>query len=668
MDIERKNFKKLNTESDDLFFVNDLDDNTLVLVENEVDTKFEASDKQTDFEIINDKLIIQKENNQNGDLSKANSETLESINISAVTEVDWKREAMIGNFMPATVKLHRQEININDVIDTNTESRLIHLAVSYSFLNVTRCFVEIFGCDINAKNAYGQTALHLVCNNPSKDTFLFSFLIKNDNILLDEADNSGFPPLFYAVMNNFNIAILALAKLKCDLSHVDNMGNNAVYHSIISGNKFAFNFFMRHVDKSNVNESFYKGEAFLSDVLVTSRMSCIVKHLVKYYHDEIDLKTIESCRKALEQFPHYNKFNYDLLNTLYYYKTRSIFGLLRALFRNDLKTTINNYNSNITACHSYTFKFYNLKTFLVDLLLKEANRYIKYTAITFYLIFMLNIVFRLNMFILSNLNQPDTNTLSIFNLFNLCLYFAFAIAFYLVFKFFLNKHEDKFYDESQYNLTNPLYSTDHVAHQIYEAFERNPLDLFFEEEICEVCLTKKAKSTNHCHICKKCVPNFYFHSKLLGLCFSRRNVYSYLLHLISLLFIHFGIIYFIWLSLDYDIVKNFPQNEYISENSYGIKTIFSSNYFSTNLITFLFNVSFLRLLIVFLLFLTGVLYFQTIFSLIMCIGYNVTYYNMFRYHKKSLGEIRARNNLFYNIPHPNLVSISQFIKNLFTRN
>lgn len=676
MDIKKNKFKKLKANAEDSLFHEDFEDNTLVLVDNEPMGNLNSNEEQMSLKYPKESYEISSANpSLQEEISTINTESNEtSIDQKYIQpEIDWKREALIGNFMPATVKLHKKEINVNDIIDPISENRLIHLAVTYSFLNVTRCFLEIFECDINSKNIYGQTPLHIICNNQSKDAFLFSYLIKNENIEIDAVDKSGFTPLFYSVMNNFKVATMALAYLKCDLSQIDNFGNNVIYHAIIAGNKFALNFLLRHKETTDINQKYYKGDASLADILITNRISSVTKHFIKYYHDDIKLESIESCRKLLNQFPHYNKFNYDILNTLYYYKTRNFFGFLRALLRKDEfgSDNIDNINSideNSSPKHGYSFKYYNLKIFIYDLLIKNTGNYIKYFPLLVYILTMFFLTYRLSNFILSNLEDGLnlTNLFSLFTFLNIFMYLAIFISISLLYKFYFYKYQTKFYDETQYNLTNPLYSTDHVAHQIYQAMERNPLDIFFEEEICEICLTKKAKSTNHCHDCKRCVPDFYFHSKFFNICFSRKNIYSYILFLSCIVLIHFGLMHFTYLSLDYEIVNSFPDSKYIGEDSYGHKTIYSSDNLTTNIITFLMNISLIRLIWILGLFVTGVLYLQSILSYILCAGYNVTYYNMFRYHKKSLGEIKLRNNLYYNIPHVNLVSLPRFVKNLFS--
>ena len=47
-------------------------------------------------------------------------------------------------------------------------------------------------------------------------------------------------------------------------------------------------------------------------------------------------------------------------------------------------------------------------------------------------------------------------------------------------------------------------------------------------------------------------------------------------------------------------------------------------------------------------------YYTSICSSNYC--YKTTYYNMFRMHKKSVGIIQPRGNLYYNVPQMNLFS------------
>lgn len=569
----------------------------------------------------------------------------------AQPEINWKVEALRANFMPAVVKLDRKEINVNEIVDPTSENRLIHLAVLSSYLNVTRCLVENFECEINAKNAGGQTALHIACNSAYQDSYLLSYLVKNDLIQVNTSDKSGLSPPLYAVMNKFNVAFLALAHLKADLDHVDNLGNNGFYFTLTCDNKFAMKFFMTHMSAFNINQTFYKQQASLADILITTKNSSCTKHLVRYHHNDINLNSIVACRKSENSFPIYNKFNYDLLNTLYFYKTKNYPGFIKALL-------LKGVDSEGNKTREYTYKMYNLWFFIYDLMIQNTATWVKLSA--FWAYSMLLCFTFYNLYFYNLFNDVSSNSNSDSGLFSLDTFFSIwqlisiFTLFISMFKFTFHKYKEGFFEENQYNLTNPQYTRENVCYQIYEAMERNPLDLFFEEEICEVCLIKKEKSTIHCNICKKCVKDFYFHSKFFNICFSKENILNYILLLFSFSTLHFSLAYLIYKIVDIQ-----------SDKPAGSNTIYSSNYLSTNLVFFILNASFVKLLSVFILFVASVLFFQKLLTLLACLGYKTTYYNMFRYHKRSVGVIQPRMNLYYNIPQMNLISLPSFIKNLF---
>ena len=51
-------------------------------------------------------------------------------------------------------------------------------------------------------------------------------------------------------------------------------------------------------------------------------------------------------------------------------------------------------------------------------------------------------------------------------------------------------------------------------------------------------------------------------------------------------------------------------------------------------------------------------------SIIICLGCNVPYKNMFKYTKKIIGNLQLRKNLYYQIPQVNTINICTFIKNI----
>jgi len=186
--------------------------------------------------------------------------------------------------------------------------------------------------------------------------------------------------------------------------------------------------------------------------------------------------------------------------------------------------------------------------------------------------------------------------------------------------------------------------------------ERNPVDLFFEEEICEICLIRHDKNTIHCNICGKCVRDFYFHSKLFSVCFSRKNINYYILFLSSLCALHFSIFYFLYFIVDIETVGI---NAYRNKHS-----IYTSQSLLTNIVLLFINASLLRIVFIIAFFVACVIYLQKTLGLVLCVGYKTTYYNAYRHHKRSIGVIQPRMNLYYNIPDMNLISLCDFLKNL----
>lgn len=563
--------------------------------------------------------------------------------------VNWKNESLKGNFMPAILKLERNEINVDDSVEELNHNKLIHLAVGYSYLNVTRCLLEKFSGTLNIKNGHGHTPLHVLCNSLTHDYYLFSYLIKNDTLVLNPIDNTGVTPIFYSIMSKFNLAFLTLAYLKSDLNHLDGFGNNIFYVALSSDNKFALKFLLFHMPLLNINKAFYKNELKLSDVLITTKNKSCTKHFAKYLHNELHLITIDSCKKLLDNFKFYNKFNYDLINTVYYYKSRNYFSFIKALLRREKPNR-----------HYYTYRFYNLYFMIYHLILKNTDVFFKYLFLFLYnflICYFLYHLFLINTkrldsgFTIKNMIEiskilyiiPVNFCLLVF----LCIYRKQKIEKQLFSIYDDNKKIKSFY-ELQYTLNHPGHRLENVCHQIHQAMERNPLDLFFEDKICEVCLIKKGINTNHCNVCKRCVKFFYFHSKLLNVCFNVRNIYYYILYLSSIIGIHFSILTLFYSTIDIN-------NEV---------SIYESDYMLGNLCIFMMNINIMYWILILYLLCSIIYLIPKILSFIICIGYRVSYYNIYRYHKKSIGKIVMRETQFFNVPHMNETSVKEFIKNL----
>ena len=609
--------------------------------------------------------------------------------------VNWKDEVFKGNFMPAFVLLDKKVISVDQIVDNNTNNTLLHLSLSFSFTNVTRGLIEIFKGSLNLKNAYGHTPLHILCTNEQKDIFIFSYIIKNEDLLLDEKDKTGVTPLFFSIISKHNFAFLMLLYKKADIYNIDEMGNNALYFTLSSDNKFSLNFILRHAKKLSLNNKYFGNKASLCDVLITNRDRKITKHLIKYFHHNLDLESIVGSLKNKNDFNFYNNYNYDLFNTLYFYKTKSYFSFINKLFtRNPMG--------------NYTYKYYNFKFLIHDLILPNMNENTKYFCILIYCCFISHLFFTyLNS---SNILTIDNNTSYFSQKFLILAYQTSSIVcmFLSFFKFFFTKTLKKktcynnevklsviaesipYYSdldeiennsnnngglansrnnqdiikEPYYDYLNCEHNSDNVLNILFQAVERNPIDIFFEEEFCEICLIKKDKSTNHCHVCNRCVKEFYFHSKLFNVCFHRRNISYYIMFYSSIMAIHLSFIYFLVYKISNDASKlNNPEKDFVDIPL----SLYQSEQLFTNIFIFLINLDLTNSIFLLMNIIGSVLFFQNWMVMLICLGFKVSYNNMFRMHKKAVGKLEKRQNTLCNIPQVNTVSICEFVKNLFKK-
>ncbi len=45
-----------------------------------------------------------------------------------IEKVEWRKEAIRGNFMPAIIMLEQNKIKVNDIVEENNKDTLLHLA------------------------------------------------------------------------------------------------------------------------------------------------------------------------------------------------------------------------------------------------------------------------------------------------------------------------------------------------------------------------------------------------------------------------------------------------------------------------------------------------------------------------------------------------------------
>lgn len=536
--------------------------------------------------------------------------------------INWKVEAQKGNFMPSILQLEKREIGINDIVVLEKKETLLHLSIYYGLYNVIKTFIEVFKADINSLDWFDQSPLHIICNNQEHNIYILSYLLKNEKINISLRNKGGLTPIFYSVINNFHFAFLSLIHLNHDLNQSDsNQNNNLLYFALVNNNRFAVDIILNNCHPNSVtqliNNKYYNNSSCLSDILITSKNNEITKYLLKYYNKNISFDSIASCKKNKFSFPFYNEFTYELFNTLYFYKCGHYFRFIIALIFNGINNHItSNYilktpfesNSNV----SYRFKSYMVKFMVFNLILQNMAPFLKVILFSVFLIQLMLLNFLLGKF-----------SLLIIILYSLVL-MTFSIL-------------------SKSNKSNKIEKGDYcsLAESIHNILVDNLLQLPSIIEICPKCSIRKNEKYNHCNICDCCIKDFYFHSTLFNFCINRKNVRWYILFLIFLMILFVNIAY----QGEYDILQ---------EQTFLFIKI-------TKIIT---KSSIAKLLIESFLIILGIICLGKALVLIICLGMNVSYYNMFRYHKRELGLIKERNKLYFQIPEVYFASICQFLKNV----
>ena len=371
------------------------------------------------------------------------------------------------------------------------------------------------------------------------------------------------------------------------------------------------------MDIININEKYYNGTSELSDILITNKNNQITKFLMKYYWYELSFESLSNCKKNIIHFPFYNRFNYELINTIYFYKTGNTKLFLYSLFKfnHNFKRTTNQrlftqymVNNNIY----YKYKYYNLKFLINDLILPNYNGVLKIIIFLFYLLFI------------AILNDNFLNGYR-----DIKLLISLFISFLL------------------FNLLfcvgpNIIKREKNLLYRVKDALLNKITDLPSIDETCPCCMIVKKKNQIHCHQCKTCIDDLFFHSNLFSICFTRKNIKYYLLFLISLIYSYYNL-----------VMKIFYTKENKNKGLFIIFYFFISKYGL-----------FKKIYVLIFIFLLNV-HLTEFISIIICLGCNVPYKNMFKYTKKIIGNLQLRKNLYYQIPQVNTINICTFIKNIF---
>ena len=438
--------------------------------------------------------------------------------------VYWREEALKGNFMPAMIMLEQNKINVNEVVDPKNQETLLHLAGRFQFFNVMRTLIEKFNADINIKNVNGYSLLYLIVSSTARNLIHFYYLINQPNLELDIIDKYGMSPLAHSIMTNFHFPFLYFINAGLLNKIKDIYGNPVIYFALTNNNKFALSYFVDN-KKFDLSNKFFNNSQTLGDVLITNQYNSMTKFLVKFYWDKIDLSNIISCRKNILSFNAYNIYNYELLNTLYYFKSKNylrfIFSLLkRNKIEKEKKQLLNNNDNKILNQNNYGYyyKYINLRMMIYNLILPIISPLYKFLFLFIY--------FSLLYFISNEQNNPKNPNPRYSNYkYEFISFSLLNIIMILLFNSKINiipKKKTDLEEEISIKLLTDLKSLPDI------------------EEICPSCVHIKDISSIHCYLCKGCVPHKLFHSNLFGCCISKSNINEYLIYI--LLKINFYII------------------------------------------------------------------------------------------------------------------------------
>ena len=582
-----------------------------------------------------------KENNliEETDDKQTEENTINTSEKKEEGEVNWREECINGNLMPGVLLVEQKKISVNEIVSPDTGNTLLHYAANFGFYNVIRTLIEKFNADLNIQNNAGYSPLFLIVSNTDTNIFNFHYYLKTQKVDFSLYDKNGLNLLAHSIISNFHYAFLYFCYLNLiDGAKNDKYANPLIYFAITNNNKFALIYLLFNKN-SNINDTYYNNTSFLSDILITNKNNSITKFLVKYFNEEISLKSIHTCKKSILNFPFYNVYNYELLNTLYFYKTKNYWSFILALLKrykprfnrcsNQRLLEENLVNNDI----GYRYKIINIKYMIYDLILPKISNGIK---ILLFLLYLLLFYFGTNRhfsFILIINNESDISLVYLgYKIISILILFGWFII-------MLNSSTKLFILED-----NNEYATQ-IEKEIAEIFkEDNILNLPYIEEICPACGKKKTLEETHCFRCKTCFKYKYFHSNLFNICITKKNIKRYLMYLI--LKINF---YFMCL---YNLLDKNPTN----------KTILAF------LFIYRYKTSILN---IFLEFIVGFFLMKEIghfIALIICLTVKTPYEYIYKCHKKvyqpTLKE-KGNKNLIVQSPEINEnISFIQGIKNI----
>ena len=557
--------------------------------------------------------------NQNEEVHLLN-EKLNSSNLEI--PIDWKNEAIRGNCLPAIIKVIRNEIDVDTVIDLQNGNKLLHYSVYYGHLNVTRILIEKFNSNINVRNKFGHTPLHMICNQTPVNMHLFAYLVNNDKINLDSLDKTNVGCVSFAINSHFNLGFLYLANKGVQLYSSDIYSNNLLYWVLGSDNLFVLKYLITHMN-FDINCSFYNNSKTVIEFMISTGHRKCTDYIMKYHFEKINLYSLfEGIKK--DKFSFYNQSNYEKIRTIYAYRTNSFLMLLKFILFHIL----------------FEFEYKATQIYLIgDIILTRTPIIIKL------FIYLMNILIKILIFLYFKDIHPKTifseeikttNYYPIQHVLELILYFLSFITLLLTKSLFSNQN-------FLYITKKTLNDSFNILNIISNQMEENILELPDESDLCSVCLICTEINVHHCNKCNKCIKDFFFHSIFFNKCFTKNNILAYILYNFTTFSLNLIVI---WQIITFTLNTSQYKSDYLS---HLIIIIIFSNLFS-----------FISLSLI----LTQlIINFQRLFLCIYSIGCKSTYYFLFKV-KPHKSKIQIRNNDLVFIADSNLVSINEFFQNL----